>query len=224
MSTELSYKFGGYALGAPASRAVPTRDGGLEIVGLASPFGVVDQQNDKVVPGAYRETLLARGATRPLLWSHDQGEPIGQVTALAEGEQGLFFKARISPTRRGLDAIALLKDGAAGGVSIGYATKDFAFEGTVRLLTGIDLYEISLVAMPAAIEARVLAIQDAGALADQLAIAEVETAKLLGVAPHAMQVKAALDARIRLLSSDQARDRQRMLGEISAGIRAAKRG
>ena len=51
-------------------------DGTVE--GYASLFGVVDQARDMVMPGAFRETLKARGPRRiPMLFQHDPSEPVG---------------------------------------------------------------------------------------------------------------------------------------------------
>jgi hypothetical protein len=67
----------------------------------------------------------------------------------------LYFKAAISDTQRGRDALALLNDGAIEGISIGYEAVKGAIEyekaadgRTIRHLKELKLYEFSLVTFP----------------------------------------------------------------------------
>lgn len=143
---------------------------GRTIEGYASVFGVRDLGADIVHPGAFRKTLAERGNKVRFLWQHNTAEPIGKPIAMAEDDRGLFFKAIISDTARGRDALALLKDGAISGLSIGYdaipggtdISKD-ASGVTVRNLRELRLWEVSLVSMPMNEQAEVLALKAAPA-------------------------------------------------------------
>jgi len=141
---------------------------GRTLEGFCAAFGNIDQVGDVIHPGAFRKTLTERGGRIKFLWQHDPTEPIGRLVEAREDTGGLYVKAVISDTARGRDAIALLKDGAIGEMSIGYdAVKggtDYSKtpEGkSVRNLREIKLYEFSLVTFPANEQAIVTALKDA---------------------------------------------------------------
>lgn len=152
-------------------------DEGGVFEGYASTFGNVDQGGDVVEPGAFIEGLVrakAEGRAIPMLWQHDQREPIGVWNDVAEDTKGLYVKGRLliddDPLAR--RAHGLLKAKALGGMSIGYripaggAQEDEKRRGVYRLKK-VDLREISLVTMPMNIQARVTSVKtilEAGAL------------------------------------------------------------
>jgi hypothetical protein len=121
------------------------------IEGYASLFGVADLSGDIVVPGAFEASLAARGAGGlRLLYQHDTAEPIGVFVDAYEDEAGLFVRAALNlETRRGFEAMSLLTQGALTGLSIGFNVVE-AERGAARarLLTEIDLWEVSLVTFP----------------------------------------------------------------------------
>jgi len=139
---------------------------GRTLEGFCAAFGNIDQVGDVIHPGAFRKTLTERGGRIKFLWQHDPTEPIGRLVEAREDTGGLYVKAVISDTARGRDAIALLRDGAIGEMSIGYdAVKggtDYSKtpEGkSVRNLREIKLYEFSLVTFPANEQAIVTALK-----------------------------------------------------------------
>ena len=140
-----------------------------EFEGYASTFGNVDQGGDVVEPGAFIEGVVkakADGRVIPMLWQHDQREPIGIWKDIAEDTKGLYVKGQLliddDPLAR--RAHALLKAKALGGMSIGYRVpaggmaEDEKRRGVYRLKK-IDLREISLVTMPMNIQARVTTVK-----------------------------------------------------------------
>ena len=140
-----------------------------EFEGYASTFGNVDQGGDLVEPGAFIESVVKAkkdGRTIPMLWQHDQREPIGVWKDIAEDAKGLYVKGQllIETDPLAKRAHSLLKAKALGGMSIGYrvvpghAEPDEKRPGVTRLKK-IDLREISLVTMPMNIEARVTTIK-----------------------------------------------------------------
>lgn len=140
-----------------------------EFEGHASTFGNVDQGGDLVEPGAFADGLskaAKEGRAIPMLWQHDQREPIGVWTEIAEDRKGLRVKGRLliedDPLAR--RAYAHLKAGSMRGLSIGYrippggAVEDDKRAGVVRL-KAVDLREISLVTMPMNIRAGVTSVK-----------------------------------------------------------------
>jgi HK97 family phage prohead protease len=129
--------------------------------GYASIFGNVDSHGDAVMPGAFRKSLSERGNVVPLLWQHDQAEPVG-VIELVEDSKGLrVVRGEINlETARGREAYALLKQGAIKGLSIGFQTLKDGWSGKVRQLKELKLMEVSLVTFPANELATVTAVKN----------------------------------------------------------------
>jgi HK97 family phage prohead protease len=139
--------------------ALDVQDGHV-ISGYASLFGAVDQGNDVVKAGAYKaslDALVAKGAKVKMLWQHDPAQPIGIWDEVREDSRGLWVKGRLlDSVARGREAAALIEAGAIDGLSIGYRTKKATknAEGQ-RLLTELELWEVSLVTFPMLPSARV---------------------------------------------------------------------
>ncbi|KNG92759.1 HK97 family phage prohead protease [Pseudaestuariivita atlantica] len=129
---------------------------GTGIEGYASLFGQVDQGGDVVTPGAYKASLGAKRKVK-MLWQHDPAQPIGVWDEVREDARGLYVKGRLlDSVAKGREAAALLDAGAIEGLSIGYRTvKAARDEAGRRLLTEVELWEVSLVTFPMQREARV---------------------------------------------------------------------
>jgi HK97 family phage prohead protease len=133
--------------------------------GLASTFGL-DRQGDMIEPGAFDATLAdwsTRNFAIPLLWQHDQGQPLGAISTASAAADGLRVSGQIvTTTPGGAHAHALAMAGSLS-MSIGYtvpAGKARTVNG-VRHLSAIDLHEISLVSVPANPDARITEIKSA---------------------------------------------------------------
>lgn len=130
--------------------------------GYASIFGVVDNQNDRMEAGAFRETLKDNTQGIRLLWQHNFEEPIGVFTLLREDARGLYVEGKLLlDVQRAKEAHALLKAGAICGLSIGYVPVKYRIDPDtgVRVLQEVALYEVSLVTFPANSEAIVHAVK-----------------------------------------------------------------
>ena len=144
-------------------------DGTVE--GYGSVFGVRDNYDDVIAAGAFLNTLKehkAAGTMPAMLWQHDADKPIGIWTEMVEDEKGLRIKGQLAmETVKGKEAHALLKMGAINGLSIGFMSKQWAYdrETEVRTLTEIDLWEVSLVTFPANEKARVTNVKSADEMA-----------------------------------------------------------
>jgi HK97 family phage prohead protease len=134
-----------------------SEDGTFE--GYGSIFNNVDSYGEKVVPGAFVESLAKHkreGTAVLMLWQHNPNEPIGVWEDLAEDAKGLWGKGRlITEVQRAREVLALLRQKAIRGLSIGYREVDTDQDGAVRLLKKLDLWEISPVSFPANRRARV---------------------------------------------------------------------
>lgn len=131
--------------------------------GYGSIFGNLDSYGEKVMPGAFAESLAKHrqeGSKPLMLWQHNPDEPIGVWDDLAEDGKGLKGTGRfVLETTRGREAYALLKAGALRGLSIGYREVEVEPDGNNRLLKKLDLKEISVVSFPANRRARVEAVK-----------------------------------------------------------------
>ena len=139
---------------------------GSRIAGYASLFGKRDQGGDVVMAGAYAASLRAleaKGGRVKMLWQHDPGQPIGIWDEVREDARGLYVKGRIlTEVEKGREAVALIGAGAIDGLSIGYRTIKAEKDGKgQRLLSELELWEVSLVTFPMLQDARVAAKGDA---------------------------------------------------------------
>ena len=131
----------------------------LFISGYASRFDEPDLSGDTVRRGAFAASLLSRREPFPMLFGHATNTPIGVWDRVIEDGEGLFVAGRIldagGPTRR------LVETRAVSGLSIGYRTKrSTPLAGGGRILTEIDLWEVSVVAFPMLRSARITQIGD----------------------------------------------------------------
>lgn len=138
---------------------------GTRIEGYASYFGVCDQGGDVVKAGAYGaslKALAAGGRSVKMLWQHDPAQPIGIWDEVREDKKGLYVKGRLLlDVAKGREAVALIEAGAIDGLSIGYRTqKASQNEKGQRLLSELELWEVSLVTFPMLPSARIGAKSD----------------------------------------------------------------
>ncbi|WP_460273360.1 HK97 family phage prohead protease [Celeribacter sp. ULVN23_4] len=139
-------------------------ENGVKIEGYASLFNHRDSGGDIVMQGAYAKSLAslkAKGRTVKMLWQHDPAQPIGIWDEVREDARGLYVKGRLlTELQKGREAVALIEAGAIDGLSIGYRTlraqKD---QKGARLLSELELWEVSLVTFPMLPEARLSAEQ-----------------------------------------------------------------
>ena len=142
-----------------------TMQGDHVIEGYASLFGACDQGGDVVAKGAYAASLAAiaaEGRRIKMLWQHDPAQPIGVWDEVREDAKGLWVRGRLLPdVARGRDAVELIAAGAIDGLSIGYRTlKASKTDKGHRLLTELELWEVSLVTFPMLPSARVASKSD----------------------------------------------------------------
>ena len=172
---------------ARAGEALVVAEGQV-IEGYASYFGKADKGGDVVMPGAYAASLAAlkkAGRRVKMLWQHDPAQPIGIWDEVREDERGLYVKGRLlCDVAKAREAAALIGAGAIDGLSIGYRTVRAQKDGKGhRLLSELELWEVSLVTFPMLPEARV------GAKGDSLDAGDLR--ELAGVLENARRMLAA---------------------------------
>lgn len=140
------------------TRAVKSGVGRLE--GYAaifnSPATIGDQFVEEVAPGAFRSSLAGNDVLA--LFNHNPGAILGRMSnltlSLSEDGKGLAFVLDLPETTHGRDTIELVKRGDVLGMSFGFVARadewDLPRTGLPRRkLMDVDLYEVSVVAMPA---------------------------------------------------------------------------
>lgn len=118
-----------------------------------------DSYGDIVIKGAFTETLKKRKATGhpfPLCFNHDFDQIIGAVTETEEDDFGLKIKASFLNTALAQEKRELVKEGIVWQFSFAYSvlgseapTEEEKKQGIFQKLTKLDLYEVSLVPVPA---------------------------------------------------------------------------
>ncbi|WP_313135424.1 HK97 family phage prohead protease [Paracoccus jeotgali] len=137
----------------------PVMTEGSVIEGYASRFGLADQGGDVVTRGAFAASLkrvAGRGDKVRMLWQHDPTRPIGVWDEIREDETGLWVRGRLLPdVGLAREAATLIEAGAIDGLSIGYRTlRAHKDDRGRRLLTEVELWEVSLVTFPMLPEAK----------------------------------------------------------------------
>ncbi|GAN68322.1 phage head maturation protease [Acetobacter orleanensis NRIC 0473] len=147
------------------------------VEGYGSVFGNVDSHGDVILPGAFAKSIAERksqGRTLPMHVMHGifggDGIPAGVWHDVQEDGKGLRVKGKISGVNT--DAGQLLyqrvKDGALGGLSIGYSLPDGGSVkmsepgGPKRQIKQANLFEVSLVDDPSNALARVAELKRSG--------------------------------------------------------------
>jgi Escherichia/Staphylococcus phage prohead protease len=132
--------------------------------GYASIFGNTDRQNEVVVKGAFASTLPAFLKDGFGALNHEWSAlPIATISEAREDDRGLWVKGQFHSTTDAQTARTVVRErlerGKSVGMSIGYKVKDDEFKDGARFLKDLDLFEISLVSVPANAEALVVGIK-----------------------------------------------------------------
>jgi len=132
-------------------------DGSIEGIAWAwSP----DRVGDVIEKGAFAGANMPI----PMLFGHDQNDPVGVWTEAVEDSEGLRLKGNllVNEVARAKEVRALVKSGAVRGISIGFITKSASpRKGGGRLIKSLEWLEASLVAIPMHPGARVTSAKSA---------------------------------------------------------------
>lgn len=137
------------------------------VSGYASVFGNVDSYGDIVVKGAFSKSIeKARktGKVISVFYGHNMEDPranVGRVIELREDDHGLFFKAQLdlSGDTYGRLVYGQLKDGRLDSLSFGFSVISGANTEAGYELRELELYEISVVPIPANQEALITEVK-----------------------------------------------------------------
>ena len=123
-----------------------------QVSGYASLFWTRDLNDDVTAAGAFGASLAKTGAGGvKMLCQHDADRPVGVWDEAFEDGRGLFVRGRIlDATPEGRLCAALVRAGAMDGLSIGFRTTKARPDesGRLRVLTEVDLWEVSIVTFP----------------------------------------------------------------------------
>lgn len=114
----------------------------------------VDRGRDVIMPGAFVKTIKEhREKNRKIRmkFQHFDSDIIGGFDPFLAGEdqKGLFVVGEVNlDVQRGREAMALARQGVISDMSIGFIPQEVEFRDDIRIITEIELFEISLVAEP----------------------------------------------------------------------------
>jgi HK97 family phage prohead protease len=130
-----------------------------EIEGKAWDFSSADRIGDMINAKAFEGLSLPI----PMLFGHDQNDPVGSWTNAEIRDGGLHLKGKllVEEVTRAREVRALVKSGAVRGLSIGFITKKAVPRKGGRQIHSLELLEASLVAIPMHPAARVTSAKSA---------------------------------------------------------------
>lgn len=118
-----------------------------------------DSYGDIIEPGAFTETLKKReesGHPFPLCFNHDFSAIIGAVDSVKDTEKGPYIEAHFLDTQLAQDVRKMLMSGAIYQFSFAYdvtgwrkPTAEEEKAGIFNVLTSVEVFEISVVTVPA---------------------------------------------------------------------------
>lgn len=127
-----------------------TDDEELIIAGLAS-TNDEDRSGDIIASDAWKKSgALDNYLKNPIVLAfHDASQPIGKTIAHEVVENGLKIKAKISNSAGKI--IQLIKEGILSAFSVGFMIKDADFDpkSGIFMIKELELYEVSVVSIPA---------------------------------------------------------------------------
>lgn len=118
-----------------------------------------DSYGDIIEPGAFKNTIAKRkesGHPFPLCFNHDFSAVIGSVKSVEDTDKGPFIEADFLDTTLAQDVRKMLLSGAIYQFSFAYdilkrrdPTKEEATKGITNVLQELEVFEISVVTVPA---------------------------------------------------------------------------
>ena len=123
------------------------------IEGYAALFGVPDQMRDVVRAGAFAASLI-RAPCMPMLVEHEPRLLAGEWIELREDGRGLFLRGEIRDDQPGAARARRMLARGVDGLSIGFVPIVQHRTPAGRVLTEIELLEVSIVTNPMQPKAR----------------------------------------------------------------------
>lgn len=138
-----------------ASADAPTFEGWASTSAL-------DHDGDVVMPSAFAESLPAFIDNGPIYWQHEErfnptAMPIGKTVDARIADNGVWIVARWAKTPQADEVRGLVLDGIVGRLSVGFVPRQMRRDASgVNVISKADLFEVSVVALPANPEARIV--------------------------------------------------------------------
>ncbi len=136
--------------------------------GYASVFDVIDSIGDKVVKGAFAESLKSfgkDGAGIPCYWQHNTADPefnIGHTIAAFEDDHGLKVRVQLDlDNPKAAYVHKLIKEGRVRQMSFAYEVEEGEKAGEAFLIQKCKLFEVSVVPVGCNQETELLAVKAA---------------------------------------------------------------
>ena len=117
----------------------------MKIKGYASVFNTKDYSSDIILPCSFTKTIKNKNID--ILYEHNFNNIIGKITNIYENEIGLFIEGEINKSNVNIQNYTI--NNIINGLSIGYIAKNFYYQNNTRIITELNLLEISLVKHPA---------------------------------------------------------------------------
>lgn len=161
--------------------AEPTKIGGYASV-FNSPTVIADTFQETIAPGAFSRSL-GEGADVRSLFNHDWANVLGRVSAktltLNEDEHGLKFEVILPDTSIGRDLAVSMQRGDINQCSFGFVVKEDEWDYSnsdmpKRTITDVELYEVSVVALPAYDDTSASVMRDKNSETNEI-IAKIKT-------------------------------------------------
>ena len=139
-----------------------------EITGTAWPWGEPDNAGDTIQKGAFSLAV----ENLPMLFGHDPSDLVGSWNEATETPDGFVVKGKLHMANARARAVhGLIKGGLVTGLSIGFKTKTATKQGRGRVISALDLFEISVVRNPSHPRARIISAKHFDS-ASHVAVAE----------------------------------------------------
>lgn len=142
------------------SFALKADEGAGTISGYFSTYDrIPDSYGDVIEKGAFTDTIKAREASGhpfPLCWNHDLNQIIGAVDKIEDNGHGPLLTARFFDSALAQEKRELVKQGVVYQFSFAYDVKGWKKPtseeekaGIKNILTKLDVFEVSIVPIPA---------------------------------------------------------------------------
>ena len=136
------------------------------IIGYAATWDV-DSIEDRINPAAFDRTIQDRGPRMTAMGvrskikaGYNHGETIGIPVVMRADKTGLYTETRVTPTQCGDDVLAKVADGTVDEMSISYDILEYDYDGRIRDLNVLKLYEYGPVDFACNEAAAILGVKD----------------------------------------------------------------
>lgn len=195
-----------YLSAIEAKLAMDDGAGSGEFVGYASTW-TKDRQGDRIERGAFMDAIPSFLTAGFIPVGHDwMDEPVAMPLECSEDEYGLKIRAQFHSTEKAQSARTMVRERLANnlsvGLSIGFALykdgTEIVDNGETRLIKRIpELYEVSIVTVPANPRALVSGAKSVSDRAQGMKLADHSEAVLATVDEFATRVKSLRDLRVK---------------------------